>query len=69
MILFLFVWDYCIQDCIRFAKIGNDSGDPSDSRSDSTMKKNIASTTYLGQEYTHHFFESETRVILSVFFS
>ena len=26
-------------DCIRFAKIGNDSGDPSDSRSDSTMKK------------------------------
>ena len=26
-------------DCIRFAKIRNDSGDPSDSRSDSTMKK------------------------------
>ena len=28
-----------LHDCIRFAKIHNDSGDPSDSRSVSTMKK------------------------------
>ena len=28
-----------LYDCIRFAKIRNNSGDPSDSRSDSTMKK------------------------------
>ena len=58
----------CVLDCIRFAKIRNDSGDPSDSRSDSTMKKNTASTTYLGQEYTPHFFECETRVVLAEFF-
>ena len=28
-----------LYDCIRFAKIRNDSGDPSYSRSNSTMKK------------------------------
>ena len=32
----------CHSDCIRFAKIRNDSGDPSDSRSHSTMKKTIS---------------------------
>ena len=31
------------------------------------MKKNTASTTYQGQEYTPHFFESETHVALAVF--
>ena len=30
---------------------------------------NTVSTTYLGQEYNPHFFESETHVVLAVFFS
>ena len=32
---------YKHMDCIRFAKIRNDSTDPSNSRSDSTMKKTL----------------------------
>ena len=32
------------------------------------LRKKTASTTYLGQESTPHFFDSETRVVLAVFF-
>ena len=43
-------------DCIRFAKICNNSGDPSDSRNDSTMKKH--------REYNTRFTLEKVRSIL-----